>query len=173
MIRFKIAATISLALLLTSMAVPTSANAATVTSAADTAVINAAVTNAAVPESMPAGTIAIPVSMVTADCGTPACAPACVPACGPTITYLHHGRKICCCESPIQMELPVQIPCGCTTTTINIPVCLPGCCTGAPHMVCHWGPLGRGVVRYDFCCGVIVKIIVRPCGDIVVHYIHA
>ena len=107
-----------------------------------------------------------------AGCGTPACAPACSP-CQPTITYVHHGRKICCCEPPVQMELAVQVPCGCTCTTVNIPVCLPGCCNTAPSMICHWGPLGRGVVRYDYCCGVIVKIIFRPCGDIVVHYIHA
>jgi hypothetical protein len=99
---------------------------------------------------------------------------ACAP-CAPCITYVHHGCVPCCCrcQPPIQTALEVKIPCGCTCTTTLIPVCLPACCTGTPSVTCHWGLLGRGVIRYDYCCGVSVKIIVRRCGDFVVHYIHA
>ncbi len=115
-------------------------------------------------------------AVLGADCASPVCDPACAPGpcCQPTITYVHHGCKVCCgCQPPIETSLAVQIPCGCTCMTVNVPVCLPGCCTGTPQVNSHWGPLGRGVVRYDYCCGVSVKIIVRCTGDIVVHYIHA
>jgi hypothetical protein len=118
-------------------------------------------------------------AVVTPNCATPvpACAPVpCAPKpCAPTIIYLHHGCLPCgcACGSPVQTALEVKIPCGCTCTTTLIPVCLPACCTGTPQVTCHWGALGRGVVRYDYCCGVSVKIIIRRTGDFVVHYIHA
>jgi hypothetical protein len=131
-----------------------------------------------------AATIAASMNLSTGpDCAAPApvpcapvpCAPVSCAPCAPTITYVHHGRLPCgcCCTTPIQTALEVKIPCGCTCTTTLIPVCLPSCCTGTPQVTCHWGPLGRGVVRYDYCCGVSVKIIVQRCGNFVVHYIHA
>ena len=93
----------------------------------------------------------------------------------PTIKYVHLGRVPECARflPPIETVLEVKVPCGGTTTTVPIPVCLPACCTDVPLVTCHWGLSGRGVVRYDYCCGVSVKIVVRRTGDFVVHYHHA
>ncbi len=102
-------------------------------------------------------------------------APALLPPVAPAIKYVHHGRVPECarCLTPIETVLEVKVPCGCTTTTVPVPVCLPACCTDAPQVTWRDGLSGREVVRYDYCCGVSVKIVVRPSGGIVVHYIHA
>ena len=110
------------------------------------------------------------------DCAmpAPACAPVCGPAaCLPTITYQHHGcRKVCCgCEPPIETALEVKDPCDCSCAGVIIPICLPACCTGVPEVTSRCGMFGRGVVRYDYCCGFSIKIVFRHTGDIVVHYI--
>ena len=104
--------------------------------------------------------------------GPPPVGPA---ACPPKITYVHHGMVPPCdrCLPPIETVLEVKVPCGCDFTTVLIPVCLPACCTDVPQVTCHGGLLGRGIVRYDYCCGVSVKIVIRRAGDFVVHYIHA
>ncbi len=107
-------------------------------------------------------------------CATPA--PAC---CAPTITYNHiFVHRVCCCgcKPPIETVLSVKDPgaCNpCTVAPVDIPVCLPACCTGEPTVSCRVGLCGRGVVRYDYCCGLSIKIIFRNCGDIAVTYIGA
>ena len=117
------------------------------------------------------------------DCGAPACAPSCAapaPACcAPTITYHHvcvHRVRCCGCQPPIETVLSVKDPGACkpcTAPPVCIPVCLPACCTGEPAVSGHVGLCGRGVVRYDYCCGLSIKIVFRNCGDIVVTYIGA
>lgn len=97
----------------------------------------------------------------------PSCAPpvACCPA--PCITYRHHGPKICCgCTPPVETVLVVKDPCTCCP--VQIPVCLPSCCTGEPTICCHKGFLGRDVVSYEWCCGFSVDIRFLRSGDIVV-----
>jgi hypothetical protein len=112
---------------------------------------------------------------VAADCGAPVCGePACGAAandcCEPEIIYRHVGcHKACCgCEAPIKSVLVVKDPCSCDCA--SIPVCLPGCCTDMPEVCAHPGLFGRGVVTYDYCCGVRIKVVFRNCGDIVVTY---
>ena len=111
------------------------------------------------------------------DCGTPApVTPSCAPpvCCGPTITYNHVCiRRVCCCkcDPPIETILVVKDPSCCTACPVDIPVCLPSCCTGEPTVNCWNGLFGRGVVRYDYCCGLSIKIIFRLNGDIAVTYI--
>ena len=126
------------------------------------------------------------VANAASDCGAPApsCAapaPACAapaPACcEPTITYNHiFVHRVCCCgcKPPIETVLCVKDPSACCTAPpVAIPVCLPACCTGQPMISGHVGLCGRGVVRYDYCCGLSIKIVFRNCGDITVTYIGA
>lgn len=97
----------------------------------------------------------------------PGCAPAapCCPA--PCITYRHRGPKICCgCAPSVQTVLVVNDPCTCCP--VQIPVCLPSCCTGEPTVCCHTGFLGRDVVSYEWCCGFSVDVRFLRSGDIVV-----
>jgi hypothetical protein len=87
------------------------------------------------------------------------------------ITYKAHRpcRKTCCdCAAPVQTVLLVKDPCVCGCL-VNVPVCLPACCTGAPEVCCHRGLLGRAVVEYEWCCGYRVKIVFDRCGDLIVH----
>lgn len=86
------------------------------------------------------------------------------------IKYKHHitlrktGSK---CVEPIKTILVVKDPCNCCE--VEIPVCLPGCCTGEPKLCSHPGILGRNIVEYEWCCGFRVKIVFDRCGDITVH----
>lgn len=114
---------------------------------------------------------------VSARANDPTCAePVPVPAkcCwNPCISYEHRGRSICCCEcAPIQTALQVTDPCTCCT--IEVPVCLPGCCTGSPA-VCSRCPIlfNREVIKFEYCCGVTVVVKISKCGDILVTYWHA
>lgn len=91
-------------------------------------------------------------------------APCCPQRC---IVYRHHGPKLCCgCEPPTPTTLRVEDPCTCCP--VDISVCLPACCTGAPSICCHKGILGRTVVTYDWCCGFRVTVRFLANGDIVV-----
>ena len=76
------------------------------------------------------------------------------------------------CQPTMQMVMRVTDPCSGTCCTppcsVDIPVCLPCCCTGAPTVDCRCGPLGRGVVIYEWCCGYKVKVVFHICGDITV-----
>ena len=87
------------------------------------------------------------------------------------ITYRQHPRllRTCCdCSPPIKAVLQVDDKCrGCA---IEVPVCLPSCCTQAPEVCCRPGILGRQVTHFKWCCGYHVKVVIDPCGDVVVHY---
>ncbi|HEX4145073.1 MAG TPA: hypothetical protein VHY91_16320 [Pirellulales bacterium] len=115
------------------------------------------------------------------DCGAPApsCAALAPACCAPTISYNHvcvHRVRCCGCQPPIETALCVKDPgaCNpCTAAPVIIPVCLPACCTGEPTVSGRVGLCGRGIVRYDYCCGLSIKIVFRNCGDIAVTYIGA
>jgi hypothetical protein len=95
--------------------------------------------------------------------------------CGPCVQYRHRGCPICCdCNAPPEVKtvLIVKNPQDCCCC-VGVPVCLPGCCTGEPCVTSRCGVLGRGVVYYDYSCGVRVTITFRARGDIVVTYVHA
>ncbi len=105
----------------------------------------------------------------------PALAPAPATKCV-CIEYRHHGRPICCCDcnapAEIKTVLVVKDPRDCCCQ-VEVPVCLPGCCTDLECVAAHCRILGRATVRYDFACGVRVTILFRARGDIVVTYLHA
>lgn len=83
----------------------------------------------------------------------------CCPA--PCITYRHHGHhKVCCgCAPSYETVLCATNPRTCCP--VNIPVCVPGCCTGAPTMTCH-----HNTVRYEWCCGYRVTVRFKHNGDV-------
>lgn len=88
------------------------------------------------------------------------------------IAYRYHGRAKCCgdCKPPVKTVLLVKDPGACTCCYVQVPVCLPACCTGSPQVHCRKGIFKDGVVTYSYCCGVRVKVVFDRCGDIVVHY---
>jgi hypothetical protein len=94
--------------------------------------------------------------------------------CCPTrcVTYKHHrvGKKVCCCDCTpaLPMVLAVKDPCVCGCY-VEVPICLPACCTDAPKVCEHGGIFGRDVVEYEWCCGYRVKIIFDRHGDVIVH----
>ena len=104
------------------------------------------------PEAAPAGGP----SMGGSCCPTPCCPTPC-------ITYRHRGHhKVCCgCAPSYETVLCATNPKTCCPG--NIPVCVPGCCTGAPSMTCH-----HHTVRYEWCCGYKVTVRFKHNGDVVV-----
>ena len=92
----------------------------------------------------------------TAPCAT---APAkCCPQ--PSISYRNGIGSACAygCKPPVQTVLTVKDPCTCCP--VQVPVCIPACCTDEPTVGCRGTILGRGVVLYDWCCGFRVAV----CG---------
>jgi hypothetical protein len=103
--------------------------------------------------------------------GDPSCCEPVKPCCDRCISYCHHRacKKVCCgCEPPMHTVLQVKDPCCCCM--VDVPVCLPSCCTGCPDVCGRCGIFGRGVVTYNWCCGYTIKIVFSRCGDITVHY---
>jgi len=91
----------------------------------------------------------------------------------PCIVYRHHGRcrRACCtCAPPVKTVLLVKNPADCRECYVEVPVCIPACCTQPPCVDGRCGLFGRGVVDYDYCCGFRIRVIFRRCGDVVVHY---
>jgi len=92
-------------------------------------------------------------------------APPCCPA--PCIIYRHLGPSVCCgCAAPVPTVLNVVDPCTCCP--LEIPVCLPACCTGTPVVCSRPGLFASSVVTYDWCCGFNVTIRFRRSGEVVV-----
>ena len=87
----------------------------------------------------------------------------------PCIEYRHCGRAVSCCQPPVQTALMVKDPCSCCE--IPIPVCLPACCLDARASVdCRHGLFARGIVTYDYACGVSVTVRFKLSGEILVTY---
>ena len=88
-------------------------------------------------------------------CAATACCPT-----NPCIKYHHkhcHKRKACCSQGTYETVLHVTSPETCCS--VCVPVCLPCCCDGCPAESSRCTLLGKGQVRYDYCCG--VSVIVR------------
>jgi hypothetical protein len=99
---------------------------------------------------------------------TPAAYPVSVAT--PCITYRgQRALNVCCgCEPPIKTVLLVKDPVTCCC--VEVPICLPACCTDVPEVCAREGLLGRGIVTHDWCCGFSVKVMFRARGDVVVTY---
>jgi hypothetical protein len=93
----------------------------------------------------------------------------------PCICYEHRGCPICCCTDAPAIKTSIKVTDPCTCCTVDVPLCLPGCCTGEPCCVKDRCPIlfNRELIRYEYCCGVAVTIKISKCGDILVVYHHA
>lgn len=102
-------------------------------------------------------------------CEAPSCGPQC--SYNPCIEYrhVHRWKKACCGSGTMNMVLTVEDPtkCGCA---VEVPVCVPCCCTSEPCVKSRCGLLGRGVVTYEWCCGYKLTVTFKKCGDVVVTY---
>lgn len=102
------------------------------------------------------------------------CCPA--PGCGcpqqRRIEYRNHCRLrkgAYACAPPVHTVLVV--PGGqCGQCAVEVPVCIPACCTDAPQVEARRGLLGRTRVLYRWCCGFEVEVVFCHDGDLIVHY---
>jgi hypothetical protein len=87
----------------------------------------------------------------------------------PCVSYRYAGlRSVKCCLPPVKTCLTVMDPCTCCP--VSIPVCLPGCCCGEPCVSKRNGLFARGIVTYDWACGVSVTVRFQRAGDVQVTY---
>lgn len=86
------------------------------------------------------------------------------------ISYRNHpllGPRTGSCGT-IKVALEVPDP-ACCKYLVEVPVCIPACCTDVPKMHSRCGVLGRRIVVYDWCCGYKVRVVFNRCNDVVVH----
>ncbi|MBI1248074.1 hypothetical protein GC197_09560 [bacterium] len=79
-------------------------------------------------------------------------------------------KKVCPCDCspPVEAVLQVVDPrCNCY---VDVPICMPACCTGVPCIDSRCGLFDRGIVVYEWCCGYKVKVVFKQCGKVDVHY---
>jgi hypothetical protein len=82
----------------------------------------------------------------------------------PCVKYHHHGRRAC---ETYQTVVTYCDPC--TGCTVQVPICVPVCCGGAPVVCERSGLFGRSIVVFQWCCGFKAKIIGDRCGNLTVH----
>jgi hypothetical protein len=85
------------------------------------------------------------------------------------ISYRSHCSRRCCFDACNASKVVLQVPDHCCCCLVEVPVCVPACCEGAPTVCSHCGIFGRQVVEYSWCCGYHVKVIFDRCGNVVVH----
>ncbi|HEX5105730.1 MAG TPA: hypothetical protein VFV87_18045 [Pirellulaceae bacterium] len=85
------------------------------------------------------------------------------------ISYKSH-RFLRCKWDPCHTQKTVlQVPDYCCCCLVEVPVCIPACCSGAPTVCSHCGHFGHDVVEYSWCCGYHLKVVFDKCGNVVVH----
>ena len=100
-------------------------------------------------------------------------ASACADCCGTqySVVYRQHHprRKVCCgcCVEPYTTMLQIKNPCSCSP--VEVPVCVPGCCTEPPSVSCRAGLFGRSITEFTWCCGYRVRIVLTRDNTIIVH----
>lgn len=85
------------------------------------------------------------------------------------IAYKSHRFLRCkwdCCNT---QKVVLQVPDYCCCCLVEVPVCIPACCSGEPTVCTHCGHFGRSVVEYSWCCGYHLKVIFDRCGNVTVH----
>jgi hypothetical protein len=80
-------------------------------------------------------------------------------------------RKACydVCAGTTTIVLTVKDACCCA---VEVPVCVPVCCTDAPCVDSRCGIFGRSIVEYSWNCGYRVQIVLTKHGNVRVTYIH-
>lgn len=125
--------------------------------------------------SMPMPSMPVPsMPMPAVQKGEITCCPS--PGCGCPqqrhVEYRNHCRMkkgAYACAPPVQTVLVV--PSGsCCQCAVEVPVCIPACCTDTPQVDAKRGLFGRTRVLYRWCCGFEVEVVFCHNGDLIVHY---
>src|SRR5687767_12434363 len=69
------------------------------------------------------------------------------------ISYRSHCSRRCSFDACTATKVVLQVPDHCCCCLVEVPVCVPACCEGAPSVCSHCGIFGRRVVEYSWCCG--------------------
>jgi len=85
------------------------------------------------------------------------------------ISYKSHRFLRCKWDSCNTQKVVLQVPDNCCCCLVEVPVCIPACCSGAPTVCSHCGCFGRSVVEYSWCCGYHLKVVFDRCGGATVH----
>lgn len=85
-------------------------------------------------------------------------------SCERCIIYKHLRPRCEPCGPRYETVLFAKDPCTCCD--VQVPVCLPTCCTGEPQICCK----GLRVTEYTWCTGYKVRVIVAGNGKVIVHY---
>ena len=118
-----------------------------------------------------AGSLASPTAALACHhCGK---AVGCEPTCSysPCIKYVETRRYLRCFECSPKAEMVLQVMDPCTCCLVDVPVCIPACCVGAPCVDSKVGRLGNGKIFYTWDCGFEIKVVVTKRGDIAVVYL--
>ena len=82
----------------------------------------------------------------------------------------HHVRRNVCCDPCLPaVKTQVQIQDPCTCRLVEVPVCVPGCCTDAPCITTRDGLFGRSITEFTWCCGFRVRVVITRSDTIIVH----
>lgn len=106
-------------------------------------------------------------------CGKCKQAECCGPVCcyQPCIKYIDKTRCCDCCGDAVKIETVLQVKDPCTCCLVDVPVCLPACCAGAPCVDSKCGVLGNGKYFFTWPSGYEVKVVVNKRGVITVVYL--
>ena len=93
----------------------------------------------------------------------------CCPICVSNHRIGLSARRAYRCQSSVPVTMCVKNPADCCHYAVEF--CLPCCCVGEARLCsAECGLLGRGVVTYQWDCGLCAKVIFRARGDVVIHY---
>lgn len=119
--------------------------------------------------------VPVPAGMVVQEEGHVVQGACCEDTCGHCGPNIHHkyrltARRALRCQGSVKVCMHVVNPacCGCP---VEIPMCIPCCCTEPPKVSSDCGLFGRGIVCFDWpCCGYSARVVFRHTGDIKVVY---
>ena len=97
----------------------------------------------------------------------------CGPVCcyNPCIKYVDATRCCKCCDEGAKIQAVLQVKDPCTCCLVDVPVCIPACCTGEPCIDSKCGALGNGKIFYTWPSGYELKVVLNKRGNITVIYL--
>ena len=106
-------------------------------------------------------------------CGKCKQADCCGPICSyqPCIKYVDKTHCCNCCSDAVKIETVLQVKDPCTCCLVDVPVCLPACCSGAPCVDTKCGALDNSKTFYTWPSGYEVKVVANKRGVITVVYL--
>ena len=107
--------------------------------------------------------------VVVADCDCGQCA-TCCPSKYRFVYRQHQVRRQVCCDPCVpNVEMVLQVTDPCTCCPIDVPVCVPGCCTEPPCVTNRGGVLGRSITEFTWSNGFRVRGVHTARDVLVVH----